>query len=306
MHRDAFAHDGRSVISEPSPQLQQFFKAFEGRQSETFSHNSTAMLTVGCEMRREPAEYRWDGLRRGSDPEHPRVVIQVCLGGWGLFEQGGRRWTVGPGQAFLAVLPSAHQYQLPEESPGWDFFWFTAEHPYVVERLIQIADRYPPVFDMPVACRYFVLSQDLFERTCEKRFEDAFAEEAALFEWLLCFERHVHELAHPRSLRQAMLDELATYTLSNLARSFGIEEMARKHGLSRSHYSHRFRAATGLSPAGHVFEVRIVEVRRLLRETSEPLKEIAARTGFADANHLCKAFRRHYHLSPGAYRRQFG
>ena len=298
--------DSRFVTKPALSHFQHLHKAFVARQSETFSHNTTAMLTVGCERRRVASEYRWDGLRRGDDPSHPRVVLQVTLGGWGCFERGGRRWTLGPGQAFLAVLPSAHVYWLPEESPGWDFFWFTAEHPYVVERLIQVVDRYPPVIDLAPGSRHFSQCVDLFERTCARRHEDAFAEEAALFDWMTGLERHVHELAHPRSLRQAMLEELAGYTLANLSRSFGIEELAARHGLSRSHYSHRFRAATGLSPAAHVFEVRVAEARRLLREGPEPLKEIAARTGFADANHLCKAFRRHYHLSPGAYRRQFG
>lgn len=279
-------------------------KVFEGRRSEAFRHNTTAMLTVGCEARRDPADYRWEGLRRGG-AEHPRVVVQATLGGWGAFERGGRRWTVGPGQAFMTVLPSPHVYYLPQESPGWDFFWLTIEHPYIAQRLGQLVERYPPVFAMAEGMRSFAESLELYERTCQGRYEDAYAEEAALFAWMTGFERHVDELAHPRSQRQAMLDELSSYTLDNLRRSFGIDELARARGLSRSHYSHRFRDATGLSPAAHVFEVRMGEVRRQLLETARPLKEIAAATGFADANHLCKAFRRRFLSSPGAYRLQF-
>lgn len=64
------------------------------------------------------------------------------------------------------------------------------------------------------------------------------------------------------------------------------------------------QAATGHTPAACVLELRLSEARRRPRETSAPLKDIAAATGFADANHLCKAFRRHFHLSPGAYRSQ--
>jgi len=71
-------------------------------------------------------------------------------------------------------------------------------------------------------------------------------------------------------------------------------------------YSHRFGRATGLSPAVFIQSVRLNEVRRLLRDSAEPLKAIAEETGFADANHLCKAFRRDCHMSPGVYRRQMG
>ena len=59
-----------------------------------------------------------------------------------------------------------------------------------------------------------------------------------------------------------------------------------------------------MAPAAYILEVRLAEVRRLLRETSLPLKDIAGQTGFADANHLCKAFRRQFHMSPGGYRQQ--
>ena len=140
---------------------------------------------------------------------------------------------------------------------------------------------------------------------CRQRFEDEFDEEAALFDWLFSFERHLRAITYPHVERQAMMDAVREFTLANLERSFGIDEIARRTGLSRSHYCHRFKDATGLSPAAYVAEVRLAEARQLLRKSAAPLKEIATATGFADANHLCKAFRRHYKLSPGAYRGQF-
>jgi transcriptional regulator GlxA family with amidase domain len=51
-------------------------------------------------------------------------------------------------------------------------------------------------------------------------------------------------------------------------------------------------------------QVRLEEVARQLVQTDATLATVASETGFADANHLCKAFRRHYHLSPGTFRKQ--
>jgi AraC-like DNA-binding protein len=201
------------------------------------------------------------------------------------------------------VLPSRHVYSLPPDSARWSFFWFNSGHPWVVQRLAALAKRHSPVFDLPGDSRLLGLSRSFFTRVCGRRLGDAFAEEGALLEWMLEFERHLHERAHPRGRRETMLDELRAYTLENLGRSFGIEEVARRQGRSRSHFSHCFRQATGLAPAAHVLEVRLAEARRRLREASAPLKDIAAATGFADANHFCKAFRRLFHISPGAYRR---
>jgi AraC-like DNA-binding protein len=281
-----------------------FERAFETRRNDGFAHLGPGVMELGCETRTVPADYRWDGMRRGDDPAHPHAVFQVTLDGWGRFEQPGRRWNVASGEGFFAVLPSRHVYCLSAESGQWGFFWFNFGHPWLVERLGALAKKHPPVFGLEPGSRLFGLSRSLFERACQRGFEDAFAEEGALFEWMIGLERHLHEEAHPRHERKKMLEELRGYALANLTRSFGLAEFARRQGISRSHFSHRFKQATGLAPGKYVFGVRLEEARRKLRETAAPLKEIAAATGFADANHFCKAFRRHFHLSPGAYRRQ--
>ena len=282
----------------------EFRRAFDARRGDGFAHLGGEMISLGCETRTVPAEYRWDGMTRGDDPAHPRVMFQATLAGWGRFEQQGRRWTVGPEMAFLAVLPSPHVYYLPAKSPEWSFFWFNFGHPWLVQRLTAWVATQGPVLPLPTGGRLFAQCRSLFEDTCRQRFEDAFAEEGALFEWMLALERHLHELAHQRSQRERLLAEVRRFTLAQLSRPFGIEELGRREGVSRSHFSHRFRGATGLAPAAYVLGIRLAEARRRLRETAAPLKDVAAATGFADANHFCKVFRRQFHLSPGAYRRQ--
>jgi AraC-like DNA-binding protein len=283
--------------------LPAYRRAFRAWRGDAFCSRPFGAIYLGCETRNNPKDYRWDGMRRGADPRHPRVVFQTTLSGAGAFERDGQCWSVGPETAFWAILPSRHLYYLPEGRAEWSFYWFTFDHPYIVRRLAQLADRHPPVFSLPQGSPLAANCLTFFERVCHRRFEDPFSEECALFEWMLGVERHLHDLAHPRGLRDAMMAELRRFTQENLRRSFGIAEIARQHNFSRSHYSHRFRAATGLAPAAYVLELRLAEVQRWLRETSLPLKEIAADTGFADANHLCKVFRRQFHISPGAYRR---
>jgi AraC-like DNA-binding protein len=292
------------VTNDSPARLTAFRRAFRAWRGDAFSHRPFGEIYLGCETRTDPAAYRWDGMQRGADPRHPRIVFQATLTGAGCFERGSQRWTVGPETAFFAVLPSRHLYYLPVDAAEWSFFWFTFTHPYVVRRLAQLAGRHPPVFPLPAESSFGAQCLAFFEHTCQGRFADHFAEEGALLDWTLGLERHLHDLAHPRDRREAMLREVRQFVQDNLRRSFGIEEIARKHHLSRSHFSHRFRAATGLAPAAYVLEIRLAEVCRCLRETTAPLKDIASQTGFADANHLCKAFRRRYHLTPGTYRQQ--
>jgi len=298
------AHYSRFVTADSSSRLAAFRKAFHAWRGDAFSHRPFGDIYLGCETRTDPAAYHWDGMQRGADPRHPRIVFQATLAGAGCFERGSRRWMVGPEFAFIAVLPSRHRYYLPTDVAEWSFFWFTFTHPYVVRRLAELAAHHPPVFPLPAGGSLAAQCLAFFERSCLGRYADHFAEEGALLDWMLGLERHLHDLAHPRDRRDAMLREAREFVQGNLTRSFGIGEMARSFNRSRSHYSHRFRAATGLAPAAYILEFRLAEVCRRLRETAAPLKDLASQTGFADANHLCKAFRRRYHLSPGAYRRQ--
>ena len=293
----------RFVSNATLPEFERWRRVSVGRRRDGFEHLGHPVIDLGCETRTVPSEYRWDGMQRGDDPAHPRVLLQVTLGGWGEFESRGKTWRVDEGRAFLAILPSPHVYRLPEESVGWSFFWLNCGHPWVVERARQLSARHGPVFPMAADSKLMAVCRTFFEKVCLGRFEDACAEEMAVLEWVLELQRHLHDLAHPRGRRERMLEELRGFTRANLGRAFGIEEFARTRGMSRSHYSHRFREATGLSPAAFVMEARLAEARRLLRESGAPLKEIAERTGFADANHFCKAFRRAFHISPGVYRR---
>ena len=86
--------------------------------------------------------------------------------------------------------------------------------------------------------------------------------------------------------------------------SIDVSALAEKRDMSRSHFSHYFKATTGMSPAKFIADVRLEQVSRRLVETSDKLGVIARDAGFADATHLCKVFRRHFHTSPGDYRRQ--
>jgi LacI family transcriptional regulator len=74
--------------------------------------------------------------------------------------------------------------------------------------------------------------------------------------------------------------------------------------LSRRMLEYRFQKLVGRTPHAEILRARIERTSRLLRETRLPLEQIASRTGFAQANYLCVAFKKHVGLSPNAYRKK--
>lgn len=268
-----------------------------------------ALIHGGLEARIPSENYYWDGMKRGADRERPFVVFQVTLEGEGVYEEPGANGPhpIPPGRAFAAVVPSQSRYYLPEDSPGWTFFWIILRHPYVVGRIVErqrAAGAAASVLDVGSDSAVVARAVTLYTGG----FPDRFAEEAALFEFLIAYERHVHAAFQggdsAADAREALLSRTRARVLETLALPLSVGEVADDYGMSRTRFSHHFRAKTGVAPGAFIARVRLEEVARRLIQTGDTLSEIAAGTGFADANHLCKAFRRHFHLSPGAFRRQ--
>jgi len=74
-------------------------------------------------------------------------------------------------------------------------------------------------------------------------------------------------------------------------------------GLSRSHFSHAFRASVGRTPHAHIVRLRIERAMKLLIETDVPLSEIALATGFSDQAHFSNKFRRAAGMTPTQWRK---
>jgi AraC-like DNA-binding protein len=270
----------------------------------TVSLHGKGGLTMGCDTVHPQDPYVWDGRRRGGHPRHPVWLFQYTLSGRGLFEHRGTVQAVEEGMAFCAKIPSAHRYRNDPTCPVWRFCWIIVHHPYAVNRLVRHAGLVNVVLRLPAQHPIPDLAATLFARV--RGAADDFDTEAALFRWMLELERHAVQQDHPHGERRQLLEFVRGQVMNNLEKFLGVSELSRLWGTSRSNFSHHFRRVTGRSPAAFVRDIRLQEAARLLEESEYSIKEIAAHTGFAGANHLCKCFRWHWQTSPGDYRRLVG
>lgn len=93
------------------------------------------------------------------------------------------------------------------------------------------------------------------------------------------------------------------YIEANLASKMEIDDLANVVALSRSHFSRAFKHSVGLSPMEYVVVRRVERAKTIIRETKEPLAEVALACGFADQAHLNRRFRDVVGVSPGRWRR---
>jgi len=82
---------------------------------------------------------------------------------------------------------------------------------------------------------------------------------------------------------------------------FSLEKTAYRFGLNKYKFLRLFKQETGLTPNNYVILKRVEECKKLL-QTQDDLLGIAIQTGFYDATHLCKHFKKITGITPLAYR----
>lgn len=103
--------------------------------------------------------------------------------------------------------------------------------------------------------------------------------------------------AYSRLVRDAMAcvrEEFAFLT--------GMEDLAQRMGVTKSHLIRVFSAETGVTPGKFLQDTRLENAMLLLRSREYTVDMVAGLCGFSGANYFCKVFRRATGESPGAYR----
>jgi transcriptional regulator GlxA family with amidase domain len=101
------------------------------------------------------------------------------------------------------------------------------------------------------------------------------------------------------------LRDLSAFVLEHVDEPLPVERIAAGIGMSPRTLSRFCREHLDESPAELVRRIRVDEARRLLEETSLPLKDITARTGLGDASTMWRAFTHHLGVTPAEYRQRF-
>ncbi|HYB90525.1 MAG TPA: helix-turn-helix transcriptional regulator [Candidatus Binataceae bacterium] len=73
-------------------------------------------------------------------------------------------------------------------------------------------------------------------------------------------------------------------------------------GVSPFHFVRMFRRETGVTPYRFIVQTRIRNAIEYLRDTAEPITDIAYDVGFGDLSNFINTFRREVGCSPGEYR----
>jgi AraC family transcriptional regulator len=100
------------------------------------------------------------------------------------------------------------------------------------------------------------------------------------------------------------LRRVSDYLEAHISERVDLATLATLVGLSQSHFSHAFRVSTGVAPYRWQLNMRIRQAQRLLLEREQSLEAVADATGFADAVHFGRTFRKLTGTTPANWRRE--
>ena len=93
------------------------------------------------------------------------------------------------------------------------------------------------------------------------------------------------------------ITEIIEENISN--EQFGVSELAREAGMSRSNLLRKIKKLTNLSVSQYISQIRLKNAMELLKQNSFTVSEVSYRVGFGSTSYFIKCFRELYGYSPG-------
>jgi AraC family transcriptional regulator len=94
-----------------------------------------------------------------------------------------------------------------------------------------------------------------------------------------------------------MVADACQYMEEHFDQRIRVPELARRAGVSASWFIRAFRVAMNVTPHAYLHRVRLVRAHQMVQR-GMPLREVAARTGFATMSHLSASYKRAMGRSP--------
>ena len=101
-----------------------------------------------------------------------------------------------------------------------------------------------------------------------------------------------------------VIHEIHELLTVHMEKRWTVEELARMYLMNPTTLKDLFRSVYGNSIASHIREHRMERAALLIETTGLSFGEIAEEVGYSSQSKFTAAFKKHFHLLPGEYRRQ--
>ncbi|MDX1525250.1 MAG: AraC family transcriptional regulator [Pseudidiomarina maritima] len=232
--------------------------------------------------------------------QHTDHLLIFCHRGRGWFRTHNASGSVEAGQLLLLPAGQAHAYAADHEQP-WSIYWahFRGSAAVQCSDFLSLSAQ-SPVLTLSRWRQLIPVVTDLLNLQTQRYQFSAAIVAASLL------QRIIAELPRLTSAMQIPagfdLRALERFMYDNSHRDINLDEFAEFAGLSRYHFSKKFKQITGSSPMRFFNQIKVKLACQLLDTTTYSIRQIGQQLGFDDPYYFSRLFKKTMGISPQYYR----
>ena len=111
-------------------------------------------------------------------------------------------------------------------------------------------------------------------------------------------ERQPTFLSSRQQRQQKIVNDTIYFLENHFKEEITLEQLAQAQFVSPAYLSRLFKEIVGESPINYLIKLRLKEAKHLLKTTPLTIKQIAQATGYQDAYHFSKSFKKQFGIAP--------
>lgn len=240
---------------------------------------------------------------RMSRNRHDDNLLLYCFEGRGQLRTEGWNGEVKAGE--LVLLPSgmSHSYSADKDDP-WSVYWCHFSG-YLAESYIQHMDfnADSPVLRIGHSPALIAQFRGALNAASQAFNNVALIYAANSIKQILTYIAKLNAEASIEQSSDLDLDSIQTLMLQNLDKPLSLDYLAQQAGLSKYHFTKKYKQQMGYSPIQHFLKMKVDYARYLLETSDSSVQDIAGKVGYDDALYFSRLFKKAMGLAPVAYRR---
>ncbi|PHR64870.1 AraC family transcriptional regulator [Pseudidiomarina marina] len=232
--------------------------------------------------------------------QHTDYLLIFCHRGSGWYRTETASGNLRAGQLLLLPAGQAHAYAAHNEQP-WSIYWahFQGSAAAACLEFLELTNQ-QPVLTLARWRQLVPVVTDLLNLQTQRHQFAAAVVAASLL------QRIIAELPRLTATMQAPqgfdLPALERFMYNNSHRDLSLDDFADFAGLSRFHFSKKFKQFTGTSPMRYFNQIRVKIACQLLDASTDSIRQISQQLGFDDPYYFSRLFKKTMGISPQYYR----
>lgn len=232
------------------------------------------------------------------------TLVYITRGSGKLESHSGGTHTINAGDLFILYPGEWHRFQ-PAPDTGWDEHWveFDGEHARRIMSDPAFSPKHP-VHSIGADEQILRLFIEISEATQTQGpgFEQIIATQTSQIVARLL--AHLQYDSPEARDMEALVRRACLHILQNAEQTIDPQQLSCELGISYSAFRSHFKQITGLPPGQYQIHIRLNKARRLLRNSTLSIQEIAEQLGFESIYYFSRLFKKKTGCSPLAYRKQ--